>query len=277
LMPLRTELFNGQTVEIITAPGARPNPAWLDFVHTAKARSSIRIYLKNLQEDEAITLGLRLLDKSLSAYSTSFDELPDEQVLRVINEFNYETQEDLLASIGLGNNMPMVMAHLLLQHEDEQQGDQDKQEVFAPLAIKGTEGAVVTYAKCCRPIPGDPIIGFVSSGRGIVIHTEDCKNVAEYRDKPEKWIDVEWEAEVEGEFPIDIKILAISRRGTLATVAAAIADMDANIDNVGIEERDGLHSTISFTILVKNRKHLARIMKRLRSLEMVERIHRIKR
>lgn len=276
LMPLRTELFNGQTVEIITAPGARPNPAWLDFVHTAKARSSIRSYLKNLQEDEAITLGLRLLDKSLSAYGKTFDELADEQVLSVINEFSYKTQEDLLASVGLGNNMPMVVAHMLLQHDEEYQGEHAKQEVFAPIAIKGTEGAVVTYAKCCRPIPGDPVIGFVSSGRGIVIHTEDCKNVAEYRNKPEKWIDVEWESEVEGEFPIDIKVLAISRRGTLATVAAAIADMDANIDNVGIEERDGLHSTISFTVLVKDRKHLARIMKRLRSLEMVERIYRIR-
>jgi len=276
LMPLRTELYNSQTVEIITAPGARPNPAWLDFVHTAKARSSIRAYLKNLQEDEAITLGLRLLDKSLSAYGTSFDELSDERVLGVINEFSYETQEDLLASIGLGDNMPMVITHMLLQHDGSQEGEDNKQDLRATLEIKGTEGAVVTYAKCCHPIPGDPIIGFVSTGRGIVIHTEDCKNVTEYRSKPEKWIDVQWEAEVEGEFPVNIKVLAISQRGTLATIAAAIADMDANIDNVGIEERDGLHSSLSFIVMVKNRKHLARIMKRLRSLEMVESIHRIK-
>jgi RelA/SpoT family (p)ppGpp synthetase len=275
LMPLRTELFNGQTVEIITAPGARPNPAWLDFVHTAKARSSIRAFLKNLHEDEAISLGLRLLDKSLNAFEATFDSVSDEQVLRVINEFHYETQEDLLASIGLGNNMPMVVAHMLLQ-QDEEQGKHAQKQAPAPFAIKGTEGAVVTYAKCCRPIPGDPIQGFISSGRGIVIHTDDCKNVAEFRSKPEKWIDVQWEADVVGDFPVDIRVFAISQRGTLATVAAAIADMDANIENVDIEERDGLHSTETFTVLVKNRKHLARVMRRLRSLEMVERIQRIK-
>jgi guanosine-3',5'-bis(diphosphate) 3'-pyrophosphohydrolase len=278
LMPLRTELFNGQTVEIITAPGARPNPAWLDFVHTAKARSSIRAYLKNLQEDEAISLGLRLLDKSLIAFGSSFDEVSDEQVERIITEFHYETQEDLLASIGLGNNMPMVVAHMLLQKEEDKKGSKHKeQEAPAPFAITGSEGAVVTYAKCCRPIPGDPIQGFISSGRGIVIHTDDCNNVAEYRSKPEKWIDVQWEKDVTGEFPVEIRVFAISQRGTLATVAAAIADMEANIENVEIEERDGLHSTETFTVMVKDRQHLARIMRRLRSLEMVERIQRVKR
>ncbi|MGM0678928.1 MAG: ACT domain-containing protein, partial [Pseudomonadota bacterium] len=146
-----------------------------------------------------------------------------------------------------------------------------------PLAIKGTEGTVVTYAKCCRPIPGDPILGFVTSGRGIVIHTEDCKNVAEYRNRPEKWIDVKWEQDIEGEFPIDIRMLVHNQRGVLATIAATLSEMEANIENVSIEERDGLHSTLSFTVSVKHRQHLARVMRRLRSLDMVSRIHRLKR
>ena len=136
---------------------------------------------------------------------------------------------------------------------------------------------MVSLAKCCRPIPGDPILGFISAGRGIVIHTQDCKNVAEYRNKPEKWIEVEWEDNVEGDFPIDIRLLVQNQRGVLAKIAAAIAELEANIDNVNIEERDGIHSTLTFTVEVHNRVHLARIMRRLRSLELVVRIQRMKR
>lgn len=273
LVPLRTELYNGATVEIITSKGAQPNPAWLDFVHTAKARTHIRNVLKNLEREEAVMLGARLLNKSLAAHGASLESLSDEQTRRVLAEFNYADLDDLYSDIGLGNQMPMVIARALLQGE-EHPGDQAARP--KPLAIKGTEGAVVTFAKCCRPIPGDPILGFVTSGRGIVIHTEDCKNVAEYRNRPEKWIDVAWEADLEGEFPIDIKLLVLNQRGVLAKVAATLSDMEANIENVSIEERDGMHSTLSFTVMVRNRRHLARIMRSLRSLEMVQRIYRLK-
>ncbi len=274
LVPLRTELYNGATVEIITSKGAQPNPAWLDFVHTAKARTHIRNVLKNLQHDEAVMLGARLLNKSLAAHGSSLESLSEEQTRRVCEEFNYETLDDLYVDIGLGNQMPMVIARALLQGEEKSGGSEEARP--RPLAIKGTEGAVVTFAKCCRPIPGDPILGFVTSGRGIVIHTEDCKNVAEYRNRPEKWIDVEWEPEIEGEFPIDIKLLVLNQRGVLAKVAATLSDMEANIENVSIEERDGMHSTLSFTVMVRNRQHLARIMRSLRTLEMVQRIYRLK-
>ena len=274
LVPLRTELYNGATVEIITSKGAQPNPAWLDFVHTAKARTHIRNVLKNLQRDEAVMLGARLLNKSLAAHGSSLESLSEEQTRKVCEEFNYETLDDLYVDIGLGNQMPMVIARALLQGEEKAGGSEEARP--RPLAIKGTEGAVVTFAKCCRPIPGDPILGFVTSGRGIVIHTEDCKNVAEYRNRPEKWIDVEWEPEIEGEFPIDIKLLVLNQRGVLAKVAATLSDMEANIENVSIEERDGMHSTLSFTVMVRNRQHLARIMRSLRSLEMVQRIYRLK-
>ncbi len=273
LVPLRTELYNGATVEIITSKGAQPNPAWLDFVHTAKARTHIRNVLKNLEREEAEMLGARLLNKSLAAHGGSIENLSEEQTRRVLEEFNYESLDDLYSDIGLGNQMPMVIARALLQGEETTGGEEARPR---PLAIKGTEGAVVTFAKCCRPIPGDPILGFVTSGRGIVIHTEDCKNVAEYRNRPEKWIDVEWEPDIEGEFPIDIKLLVLNQRGVLAKVAATLSDMEANIENVSIEERDGMHSTLSFTVMVRNRRHLARIMRSLRALEMVQRIYRLK-
>jgi GTP diphosphokinase / guanosine-3',5'-bis(diphosphate) 3'-diphosphatase len=277
LTPLRTELHNGQTVEIITSPGARPNPAWLNFVQTVKARSNIRNYLKNLKQDEAARLGRHLLNKSLEPYEFDVDKLDEQRLAKVLKEFNIANLDTLLEEIGLGNQMSIVIARALMQGEEERVSSEGEKERPRPLAIKGTEGAVVTYAKCCRPIPGDPILGFVSAGRGIVIHSQTCKNVAEYRNRPEKWIDVEWEDKVEGEFPVELRLLVQNQRGVLATVAAAIADMESNIENVSIDERDGSQSELRFTVTVKNRVHLARVMRRLRHLDKVMRIYRVSR
>ncbi len=276
LMPLRTELRNGQTVEVITASGARPNPAWLNFVHTAKARANIRNFLKNLQHDEAASLGQRLLNKSLEQYGSELESIPEQQLAQVAETFSVKSFDKLLMEIGLGNRMPMLVARALLQGDDEKAGKEIKSSSTEskPLAIKGTEGTVVTYAKCCRPIPGDRILGFVTAGRGVVIHVEGCKNVADYRNKPEKWIDVEWEDNVAGEFPVELRLLVVNQRGVLATIAAAISDLDANIENVVMDERDGQHSQLTFTVAVKNRKHLARIIRHLRSLPNVVRIAR---
>ena len=276
LMPLRTELSSGQTIEIITSKGAQPNPAWLEFVHTAKARANIRNFLKNLRHSEAVTLGIRLLNKSLAAHNSGLEHLADTQIQYVLDEYSFDSMETMYGQIGLGGHIPMVIARALLNANLNEDAAEDKAIKPKPLAIKGTEGAVVTFAKCCRPIPGDSILGFVTSGRGIVIHTKDCNNVAEYRNRPEKWIDVEWEQETEGEFPIDIQTLVESHRGVLAKVAANLAEMEANIENVSIEERDGLHSILSFTVAIRDRKHLASIMKRLRTLEYVKRISRAK-
>ncbi len=283
LMPLRTELRNGQTVEIISAPGARPNPAWLNFVLTAKARSNIRVYLKNLKHHEAVALGHRMLDKILASYGTAFEQLDAARLDRVVREFNLKDAAALLEEIGLGNRMPLVVARALMQSGEEAASDSAGEASTSaepvsqrPLAIKGTEGTVVTFAKCCRPIPGDPILGFITTGRGIVVHTQDCKNVGDYRKKPEKWIDVQWESQVDGEFPVDLRMVVVNQRGVLATVAAAIAEMEANIENVNMEERDGLYTTLTFTVTVQHRQHLARIMRHLRALEMVVRINRMK-
>ena len=273
-MPLRTELLNGQTVEIITSPGGRPNPAWLSFVQTVRARSNIRNYLKNLKRDEAMRLGRHLLNKSLEAYDTNIDIVADIRINQVLKEFNFANIDTMLEEIGMGNQMSIVIARALMQGEEERTVTDSTTRQPRPIAIKGTEGAVVTFAKCCRPIPGDTILGFVSAGRGIVIHTQGCTNVAEYRNKPEKWIDVEWEENVEGDFPVELRLLVQNQRGVLATIAASIAEMESNIENVNIEERDGMHSSLRLTVSVRNRKHLARIMRHLRHLDKVQRIHR---
>ncbi|MBI5461697.1 MAG: bifunctional GTP diphosphokinase/guanosine-3',5'-bis pyrophosphate 3'-pyrophosphohydrolase [Gammaproteobacteria bacterium] len=280
LAPLRTPLLNGQTVEIITAPGAHPNPSWLNFAVTGKARSNIRHYLKNLRREEAVSLGRRLLDKSLlslgvAAAESSEARLNETRLGEIAASYGMKTADDLLEDIGLGNRMPMLAARRLL-------GSDEAGEVSAsggggaPLVIKGTEGMVVNFAKCCRPIPGDRIVGFVSAGRGIIIHAENCKNIADFRSRPDKWVDVEWEREVSGEFTAELRVEVANQRGVLATVAAAIADMGSNIENVGIEERDGLNTSIAFTITVHDRKHLARVMRRIRHIPLVLRISRAK-
>ena len=276
LMPLRTGLSSGQTIEIITSKGAQPNPAWLDFVHTAKARANIRNFLKNLRHHEAVTLGIRLLNKSLAAHNSGLEHLTDTQIQLVLDEYSFDSMETMYGQIGLGSHLSMVIARALLNATTDKDTTEDEHTKTKPLSIKGTEGAVVTFAKCCRPIPGDSILGFVTSGRGIVVHTKYCNNVAEYRNRPEKWIDVEWEKETEGEFPIDIQTLVESHRGVLAKVAACLADMEANIENVSIEERDGMHSILSFTVAIRDRLHLARIMKKLRTLKYIKRISRTK-
>ncbi len=295
LAPLRSQLGNGQTVEIITAPGARPNPAWLNFVVSGKARANIRHYLKNLKREEAIQLGRRLLDRSLAANALSFEQLPPERLAATIKELKFASADDLLESIGLGNRVATLVArHLIADLEtpppDSKSGVFKKaitryvpawlrggeRDAPRPLAIKGTEGMVVAYAKCCRPIPGDPIVGFVTAGRGIVIHTAHCKNLAEFRNRPEKWIDVAWESEVQGDFPVEIRLEVANQRGALATVAAGIAEMDANIDNVSMEERDGRYSALTLLIEVHDRGHLARVIRRVRSIDIVARITRTK-
>ncbi len=293
LAPLSTPVNNGQTVEIVAAPGAQPNPAWLNFVVTGKARANIRNYLKNLKSEEAISLGRRLLEKSLAEFNTTLAKLPHERLTLVLEELKLKSIESLYEDIGLGNRMAALVARRLApaakEASERSRGIKDvltryvpgwlkggERTTHRPLMIKGTEGMVVTFAKCCHPLPGDLILGFVTAGRGIVIHTESCKNVAEFRNRPEKWIDVQWATGITSEFPVEIRVDAINKRGALATVAAAIAEMGANIDNVNIEERDGKYSTLTLIIEVRDRIHLAKIMRRVRSIDMVARIVRTK-
>jgi RelA/SpoT family (p)ppGpp synthetase len=274
--PLSSALVTGQTVEVITAPWGRPNPNWLNFVVTGKARSTIRSVLKTLQRYEAVELGRRLLKNALAAESLALEQVPEPRVQALLSELGLGTLDELLADIGLGDRLAALVARRLLPSAEDDRGGAGASEPSngSPLAIKGTEGMVVSFAKCCRPIPGDSIQGFVSAGRGIVIHTQGCRNVTEHAVRPEKVIEVAWSPGVRGEYPVEIRVDAADQRGVLATVAAAISDEGANIENVSIADRDGLYTTLTFLIDVADRQHLARVLRRLRGIRQVSRIFR---
>jgi len=275
LAPLGTQLTTGQTVEMITAPGARPNPAWLNFAVTAKARSNIRHYLKNLQIDEAMALGKRLLNRELEIHGNTYDEIKNEHIENLLGEYQLGNKDDLLREVGLGNRMaPIVARELIGLDASNVTKKKSKGKNAIPLTIKGSEGMVINFPKCCLPIPGDPILGFVTAGRGIVVHLQSCPNVTEYRNHPDKWINVEWETDIQGEFPTNIRVDLTNQRGVLAIIATAISDQEANIIHVEMKERDDRYTTIKFVIEVKNRAHLARVMRRIRGIKHVSKISR---
>ena len=272
LAPLRTPLATGQTVEVIITPTARPNPAWLSFVVTAKARASIRHYLKHLQRDEAVLLGKRLLEKALAGRLGGLGELPDKHIKALVREFNLNNFDEVLADIGLGNRVAALIAKRLLPEGDEDAAGLDTS--IQPLLIKGTEGTVVGFGKCCRPLPGDAIIGYINAGRGIVIHRDNCRNVANYKKSPEKWIEVEWEPHASADFSAELRLDVANRRGVLATIAAAISAADANIETINTSERDGSATTVHLLLDVRDRAHLARVMRQLRTLPEVLKLAR---
>jgi len=273
LVPLRTPLNNGQTVEVVITPTARPNPAWLNFVVTAKARASIRHYLKHLQREEAILLGKRLLEKALAGRIGGLSELPVEAVRALIQELKLVSFDDLLADIGLGNRVAALIAKQLLPDEEDEVTTSPDASA-QPLLIKGTEGTVVSFGKCCRPLPGDPIIGYLNAGRGIVIHRDNCKNVTSYKKSPEKWIEVEWEQNITSDFSVELRLDVINKRGVLATIAAAISATDTNIETINTSERDGNTTIVYLLLNVRDRAHLARVMRRLRTLPEALRLAR---
>ncbi|MEW8382202.1 MAG: bifunctional GTP diphosphokinase/guanosine-3',5'-bis pyrophosphate 3'-pyrophosphohydrolase [Candidatus Thiodiazotropha taylori] len=279
LVPLRTRLHNGQTVEIINSETAGPSPAWLNFVVTGKARANIRSYLKNLQDQEAVNLGRRLLERELNLLSLKLDEIDQSQLDQMLEEFRLENLDSLLAGIALGNHMPLLVARRLAGEEMVPAGSETGAQEAEPsgvLAIRGTEGMVVNFAKCCWPIPDDAIVGVFNPGKGITIHRQGCPNLGDYKKHGHKWIEAEWEPDVQGEFATKIKVESGNQRGVLASVASVISQQESNIEHVGSEERDGLSSTLVFVITVKNRLHLARIMRQVRSLPSVMRISRLK-
>ncbi|MCC7410296.1 MAG: bifunctional GTP diphosphokinase/guanosine-3',5'-bis pyrophosphate 3'-pyrophosphohydrolase [Gammaproteobacteria bacterium] len=277
LSPLRTTLRTGQTVEIITAPGARPNPAWLNFVVTGKARSHIRHFLKNLQRDEARTLGKRMLNRELDLFGTNLDALDPQVVQHALAELKIGSLDAVLEDIGLGKRLaPLAARNLIAASRDQDTVRERRADAAAPLLIQGTEGMVVSFPKCCHPIPGDPIVGHLSAGRGLVIHHQACKNVGEFRNQPEKWIDVQWAKDIKAEFSAEIKIEVTNQRGALATIAAAIADDGANIEGLQMTERDERYVEFTFVITVRDRLHLAQLIRRLRAVKHVSRVTRTK-
>ncbi|MGI9304776.1 MAG: bifunctional GTP diphosphokinase/guanosine-3',5'-bis pyrophosphate 3'-pyrophosphohydrolase [Gammaproteobacteria bacterium] len=277
LAPLSSVLASGQTVEVITAPGARPNAAWLNFVVTAKARAAIRHALKNLKSEEAVQLGSRLLDKALASHDSSLGKIHNKHLRATLKEIGVKKMDALLEDIGLGNRMaPLIARRLLSMEDDSQQLVEERAGRPRALEIKGTEGMVVTFAKCCHPIPGDPIVGAMSTGRGLVIHRDSCSNLTRQRSRPDQTIHVEWSKNADAEFSAAIRVVCVNQRGMLATVAAKIADMGSNIENVSFEERVGSTSTITFQQTVKSRKDLARLMRAIRNHPQVYKVMRLR-
>lgn len=283
LAPLHVPLETGQSIEIVTAPGARPNPAWLSFVRTAKARSNIRHALKTLRQEDSNALGRRMLNRELANFSIEIDAINPEDLAATLAAFKVANLDTLLTDIGLGNRpAPLVARSLMVKPRDvPKPGRARRVEPTTlrtagarPLLIEGTEGMAVTFPKCCFPIPGDRIVGFLSAGRGLVVHREACANVAEFRNSPEKWVDVNWAEDVSGEFRVELMLEILNQRGVLATVAAAVADQGANIDEVETGERDDRYAYMRLVISVTDRKQLADVLRTVRANRAVERVSR---
>jgi GTP pyrophosphokinase len=274
LMPLRSELKNGDRVEIITAAHAKPNPLWLNFVKTAKARSHIRHFVKTMHFQESVQLGERLLNQALASYKSSIGEIKDQHWAKLLNESSAKSRQHLMSDIGLGKRLSAVVARQLLSV-----GSPGPQESAGPgtVVIRGSEGMAVQFAKCCKPIPGDPIIGMISKGQGMIIHTHDCPVIGKTRPDPDRLLDVQWDHEMRKSFEVSIKLVVANQPGVLAKVAAEISSAGSNIQNVAVDPEDGgNYTTMHFTLQVSNRLHLAQIMRALRGIPEVIRISRVK-
>jgi guanosine-3',5'-bis(diphosphate) 3'-pyrophosphohydrolase len=273
LVPLRTRLSSGQTVEVITAPSAVPSPNWLEFVVSAKARTAIRHFLKRLQHEDAIELGHRMLDKALDEIDSSLDAIPPKVLEAYLAENRLRRLEDLLSEIALGNRMPLQVAQALTREQGELEFGR-KPRRGEKILITGAERGVLSYGACCHPIPGDEIMGFLSAGKGVVVHRMDCPNVSEFRRNPERWVAIDWDRNVQGDFRCALKIVVDNKPGVLATVAAAIAEAGSNIENVEYQERDIHTAALLFTLEVRGRKHLADVMRRVRRAGVVHALSR---
>ena len=279
LAPLRTELHNGDHVEIITAAHAHPNPAWLNYVVSGKARAHIRHFLKSMQTTESAYLGERMLNQALRALHADTSMITDESWQKLLRDYGAKSKEEILTDIGLGKRLNVMVAHQLMAMTGEP-GERHAKHTSKPLGtitIRGTEGMAVQFAQCCRPIPGDPILGFINKDKGLVIHTHDCPAIRKFRVEPERWLDVEWDPDGKRLFKVNLKLVVANQRGMLAKIAAGIADAGSNIDNVSMEDPDdSAYSGMHFTVQVRDRLHLADLMRRLRKIPDVVRINRVK-
>ena len=276
LLPLRTELKNGDHVEILTSPTARPNPSWLSFVATGKARSRIRHYLKGLQQKESAALGERLLNQALATLKVEPDAISWDRWEALAKEYGAKSQLDILADIGLGKRLSFVVAQALTKvpgkAEDAPAQSHGK---LGSLTLRGVEGVAIQYSKCCRPIPGDAIVGQFRKGQGLLVHTRDCVTLKKQHLEASELVDVEWASDVQGVFETGIRLLVADRRGLLADLALAIADADANIDTVSMERPDGGEVlAMFFGVQVRDRRHLAQVLRSLRHIPDVKRAQR---
>lgn len=274
LAPLSETLQSGQTVDIITSSGAQPNPAWLNFVVTARARTHIRHTLKNRRRADATALGRRLLEKALAGLDSSLEQIAESQTQRLLTETGYDDLDRVLEEIGLGNRVATIVARQLLALDDTTTGNSSGSR--DPLVIRGTEGFLLHFARCCYPMPGDPIVGHISAEKGMVVHTESCHNSADFRDKPERTMALRWAENVEGEFNVELRVELERSRGIIAVLATRITSGEASIKKIAVEDEDPRVSAVNLIIGVHNRVHLARIMKRIRTIKAVTRVIRVR-
>ncbi|MEW5108211.1 bifunctional GTP diphosphokinase/guanosine-3',5'-bis pyrophosphate 3'-pyrophosphohydrolase [Morganella morganii] len=267
--PLSQQLTSGQTVEIITAPGARPNAACLNFVVSPKPRAKIRQLLKNLKRDDSVNLGRRLLNHALGN-GRKITDIPQENISRELVRMKLATLDDLMAEIGLGNAMSVVVARKLLNEPESN----TEESTTRKLPIKGADGVLITFAKCCRPVPGDPIIAHISPGKGLVIHHESCRNIRGYEKEPEKFMAVEWDNDIDTDFIAEIKVDMFNHQGALANLTAAINDANSSIQSMNTEEKDGRVYCAFIRLTAKDRIQLANIMRKIRIMPDVLRVSR---
>ncbi|MFO3704755.1 RelA/SpoT family protein [Xanthomonas codiaei] len=273
LVPLRTKLVSGQAVEIITARSATPKPQWLEFVVSSKARTAIRHQLKQLEHEDAVQLGHRMLDRALEAMDSSLERLPKGRLDAFLTEHRYPRLEALLADVALGNWMPTQAAQALMAYAELRGGGHSKHS-HEKILIDGSERGVISFANCCQPIPGDEIMGYHTAGKGIVVHRLDCPNLAELRKSPERWVPIDWDSNVSGDYDTALIVEVENRTGVLAQLAAAIAQSQSNIERVDYLDRDFNAAVLRFNIQVRDRRHLAEVMRRLRRLHVVQSVGR---
>lgn len=277
LVPISKPLISGQTVEIVRSDGAKPNPVWLNFVVTAKARSSIKHYIKNQRRNEAIEFGKQLLENNLNTLGKSLKHLSNSTLQTAVAAFNYKSPDELFEAIGMGNQVPLVVQHRIQtieQNKEPAASIAQESQPRNPLIIKGTEGMMVNFASCCHPLPGEAIIGCFTAGQGITIHRIHCHRIDKLRQQQGYCVDVEWAPNLEGEFKVDTEIEIANQRGILAALTKTIADAGANIEDIAVLSRDGGYNGVKLTLTVRDRDHLASVVKRVRSLKEVTKLRR---
>ena len=277
LVPLRAELTTGDHIEIITASVAKPNPAWLNFVITPKARSQIRLYLRSAETKDLIILGNSMLNNALKAFHVGPAAIKKRHWDKLILDYHLDSKDNILIDIALGKRINVMVAHQLTSKIDGSKQTKKQTKFLDVITIKGSEGMAIKLATCCHPIPGDPILGFINKDRGLIIHTHDCPGIRKFKLDHEKWVDVEWEPNSDAYFNVNLNLLVINERGVLAKITSVIADSEANIDNISVDEGDGSSfSNLRFIVQIRNRLHLADLIRNLRKIPKINKISRVK-
>ena len=277
LVPLRTKLSTGDHVEIITSTLAKPNPTWLNFVITGKARSQIRNYLRSAESKDLIFLGEKMLNNALNAFHIHPTAIKKKHWNKLILDYHVESKDEILMDIALGKKVNVMVAHQLTNLMDGVASNKKQTKMLDVITIKGSDDMAIQLANCCHPIPGDPILGYINKEKGLVIHTHDCQIVNELSLDHDRWVDVEWEPDSEKLFNVRLSVLVVNERGMLGKIASVIADTESNIDNVSLQDMDGSpFATLNFLVQVRHRQHLAELIRNLRKITKVNKITRVK-